>query len=110
MLHPEREFAIISIESLDKLALILTGSTWTLCTGFEHQGLLFLNDSTREDDAQEYAVIKDGPQVDSITFGGCSEKQAAGCIRRLLAGRKEGLASVTPRIKPVELHQCPLCE
>lgn len=107
MLHPDREFAVITIESLDKLALALAGFTWPLCSTFEHQGLLFFNDSTSADDAKEHAVVKNGQQVESITVDWCSEERAAKCIRRLLADKQEGLAFITPRIKPVEIHQCP---
>lgn len=59
----------------------LTGSTWTLCTGWEHAGLWYLNDSTGEDGAQEYAVVYRGVQIETITFGWDSEAEALRHIR-----------------------------
>jgi hypothetical protein len=51
--------------------------TWTLCTGWKVGDTLYLNDSTSEDGAQEYAVLRvrseDGrlsaQQFESVTFG-----------------------------------------
>ena len=56
MLHQKRIFGVGDIEGIEELAEKLTETTWTLCTGFRFQGLLFLNDSFTEDSAQEYAV------------------------------------------------------
>jgi len=51
--------------------------TWTLCTGWRVGDTLYLNDSTSEDGAQEYAVLRVQPgvgclfaeQFESATFG-----------------------------------------
>jgi hypothetical protein len=68
--HPTvRNFAAaIGKPTAEALAARLTAHCWTLCTGFEYAGLLFLNDAVGEDGAQEYAVIQDGRQIESITL------------------------------------------
>lgn len=109
-MYPDREFGTISIEQLDKLAMILTGFTWTPCTGFECRGLVFLNDSESVDSAQEYAAIKDGRQVEPITFGWCSEEKASHLIREILVGDHGDMGSVHPTIKPASENMCPLCQ
>lgn len=109
-MHPQRRFGVTSIEHTEKLAMMLTGFTWTLCSGFEHRGFLFLNDSTRECDAQEYAVIQDGRQVESITFGWYSEAEALRDIRELMAGNFEDVGPVQPITEPAEGHTCLLCQ
>ena len=86
--------------------------TWTLCTGFalEHGGerYLFLNDSFSEDGAQEYAVLRCGRQVESVTFGWCTYERAIEIIRDILAGQVEDLGPTTPRLDHGDTH-CPLC-
>lgn len=108
-MHPERRFSVTNIASAEKLAMMLTAFTWTLCSGFEHEGFLFLNDSTRECGVQEYAVIRDDRQVESITFGWCSDADALRYIHELLAGDIEDLGPVQPITELAVGHTCPLC-
>lgn len=108
-MHPERRFGVTKIARPEKLGMMLTAFTWTLCSGFEHKGLLFLNDSDSEFRAQEYAVLKDGHQVESITFGWCTEDEAERRIRTLLAGDFVDLGPVESTIEPAVGHFCPLC-
>ena len=102
------------------MARLLTEHTWTLCTAIELDGYLFLNDSTSEDGAQEYAVVKKPTepggqhiQVESITFGWCSYDQALDSIRRVLSGEYDALdfaRAVEPRLETAAEHRrCPLC-
>jgi hypothetical protein len=91
MVHDKRVFRVKHYDEsqLDELAQKIRGTTWTLCTGFEFGGVMFLNDSFSEDGAQEYAAIipdktnpQVGIQVESITFGWVREvAQAAQYIR-----------------------------
>ena len=62
-----------------QLAERLTKYSWTLCSGFECLGFLYLNDSTSEDAAQEYAVVRksDLVQVESITVSWMDADQIA---------------------------------
>ena len=59
MIHKNRCFGVGNVQTIEELAEKLTTATWTLCTGFRFQGLLFLNDSFTEESAQEYAVIRE---------------------------------------------------
>ena len=54
-----RRWGVGPIASAEELARKLTESTWTLCTGFYvvgHDEYLFVNDSTHEDGAGEWAL------------------------------------------------------
>ena len=107
MVHPHRVYQVTTTASVDELAAIVTEHTWTLCTAFELDGYLFLNDSFSADGAQEYAVVKDGRQVESLTFGWCTRDRAAELIRAVLGGQHVGMRFVSPRLNhgPV----CHLC-
>ena len=60
MIHTKRRWYVSPVENTETLAEKLTQHSWTLCTGFALQGTLFLNDSTSEDGAQEYAIYGEG--------------------------------------------------
>lgn len=77
-----------------ELAALLTEHTWCGCQGFRLGDLLFLNDSTGPDGAQEYAVFdtRIGKQVESLTVswmtaGELEEKY----LRPILAGTWGGV-------------------
>jgi hypothetical protein len=76
MLHPNRVFNIAPVARAAALAERLTERAWTLCTGFHRGDLLFLNDSISENSAAEYAVIHNGRQIESVTFGWCAQVRA----------------------------------
>jgi hypothetical protein len=88
MMFKNRRHYIGDIDTAEQLAEKLTQHSWTLCTGFRYAGFLFLNDSTGEDGAQEYAIVRetDRMQVESITFGWCDQARGLEHIRRLEAG------------------------
>ena len=83
MIHDNRAFRIVDIESAAELAEKLTQHTWTLCSGWRHQARLYLNDSFTEDGAFEVAVVKDGIQIESITFGWMKEPEAFNMIQQI---------------------------
>lgn len=101
MMHTKRVWRVVKIESLEELAHKLTGHTWTCRTGFECKSLLFLNDSTSEDGAQEYAIVRHEEQgfvqIESITFSWCDEATALEYINQLV----EYDATTDPIRKPV---------
>ena len=99
----------VVVPTAEVLAEKLTQHTWTLCTAFQLGPLLFLNDSTSEDGAGEWAIVKDGQQIETITFGWCSEEQALAYILELQAGTLgTPFASVTPRFHPPR-QPCAAC-
>lgn len=120
MFHKNRVWCVSPKGTPEEVARLLTQHTWTLCTAVELRGYLCLNDSTSEDGAQEYAVVKTPAetggrhvQVESITFGWCSYETALDHIRRALAGEYDALdfvRAVDPRLEPAAEHRrCPLC-
>ena len=122
MMHTNRVWCVTPKGTPEEIAELLTWTTWTLCTAVELSGYLFLNDSTSEDGAQEYAVVKRpaGPaapfrQIESITFGWCDEAKALEHIRRTLAGEYDAgdfAHAVTPRLETPTEHarrSCRLC-
>jgi len=115
MIHPTRVFCVGPCASAEELAKKLVDYSWTLCTGFEYAGLLFLNDSFSGDGPQEYAVIRAGRQVESITFGWCTFEQALALIQWLEGGGTPedagdtDLGPVTVRTQAPQAHRCALC-
>lgn len=114
MLFPKRVHHVADVPSVEDLAEKLTAHTWTLCTGFRlavgDQALLFLNDSTSEDGAQEYAVFApDGRQLETITFGWCDRGRAVELIRQVLAGRVVDMGRFELRLDERPDHVCHLC-
>ena len=116
MLHKDRTWAVKDVHGPQELAELLTRYTWTGCTGFRHQGYLYLNDSFAGGGAQEYAVVKEstGQQVESITFSWCSLEKALELIRRISAGEFDDQAwdpgiSLAAQIQDPGNHRCHLC-
>lgn len=117
MLHTKRRWCVAPVASAEVLAEKLSEHTWTLCTAFQLGGYLFLNDSTSEDGAQEYAVLKVAAaahiQIESITFGWCKPDRALELIREVLAGKYDAAGfygPVQPRLDTPDKHgRCGLC-
>src|SRR5437660_10485339 len=94
MMHAQRRFCISPVASAEELAHMLTERSWTLCSGFYvqgHESFLFLNDSTHEDGAGEFACAKVlGPsqwlQIESITFSWMRWNTALELIEAALQG------------------------
>jgi hypothetical protein len=57
--------------TLEEMVDCIAQSTFVLCQGFRCDGILWLHDSAREGDIQEWAIIResDGRQLESITTG-----------------------------------------
>lgn len=72
MFHQKRTWSITKVSTIDELARNLYENTWDTFTGFDLEGVLYLNDSFCENSAQEYAVVvkEDNNyfQIESITF------------------------------------------
>jgi hypothetical protein len=114
MFSHNRVWSIAEATSVATLAYDLTQTSWTLCQGFRLCGYLFLNDSTSENGAQEFAVVReeDCQQVESITFGWCTEERAAKHLLNALAGDcNEQMGAVHPwQIESRDQHgTCYLC-
>lgn len=92
MLHKQRTWTVAEVLSPEDLAEKLTQHTWCCCNAFRLQGYIFANDSTCEDGAQEYGILRpdtDGPdlvQIESITFSWCTFGSALKLIRQVIAG------------------------
>lgn len=104
MIHDTRRFVITDVETIAALAELLTEHTWTRCTGFRLGELLFLNDSFSEDGAQEYAVVRSGRQVESITVSWQSRAEAHNTIESLLSGDGIDLGPLEPIIDDPDTH------
>jgi hypothetical protein len=112
MIHHQRVFGVTVIDDLAALVEQLTDRTWTLCTCFAYQGLLLANDSFSEDGAQEYAVYKDGRQIESLTVSWMTRES----LREVIQGLQEGAFPVLEfrphhplQTEPASEHSCALC-
>jgi hypothetical protein len=99
MFGNRRRYQVSDVATPEELAEKLTQHSWTLCTGFRLAGVLFLNDSSSEDGAGEWGIIRDGKQVESITFSWCTEEKALGYIRAMLAGAECEATPCTPNLE-----------
>jgi hypothetical protein len=70
---------------------------------------LFLNDSFSEDSAQEYAVVRDGRQIESLTVSWMSRAEAHNTIDAVLHGSEVDYGPVSPTLEDADDHTCPLC-
>lgn len=122
MLHAKRVWCIAEAASAAELAEKLTQMTWCCCQAFQiagHPQYIWLNDSTSEDGAQEYAVLKRNDcsgrlvQIESIAFSWCDYERALEFIQATLNGEddnNEWARPVTATIQTPEEHgRCGLC-
>ena len=122
MLHDNRIWCVAEVESAEELASKLTKETWCCCQAFRvagHPDYVWLNDSTSEDGAQEYAACRqdlatgDLHQLESITFDWCDHDRALQFILATLNGDddyNEWARPVTANVQtPKEHHRCQHC-
>ena len=122
MLHADRVWSVLKVSSAEELAKNLIETTWCCCQAFQvagHPRYVWLNDSTSEDGAQEYAVCRLGlakgdiRQIESITFGWCDHDKALQFIRETLVGdgdNNEFARQVKATIQSPEEHgRCQYC-
>jgi len=112
MLNQKRVWCVGDVQDAEELAQKL-GVTWTLCAGFRLGNYLFLNDSISEDGAQEYAIVRDGKQIESYTFGWMDAERRLKAIQEILSGRFDdcdyGTVHPSQIQTPDEHGQCYLC-
>lgn len=122
MLHADRIWSVSELGSAEELARNLTESTWCCCQAFQiagHPRYVWLNDSTSEDGAQEFAVCRLGlakgdiRQIESITFGWCDYEKSLQFIRETLDGKDDnndfGRQVKATIQSPKEHGSCPHC-
>lgn len=112
MIHQRRIFRVTPAASPSELVDKLVDQSWTLCTAFSLGDLVFANDAFSEDGAQEYAVVRDGRQIESITFSWIKDRaHPVATIEKMLAGAPGvDMGEVTLRTNhPAGSNSCPLC-
>jgi hypothetical protein len=68
-------------------------------------------DSCSEDGAQEYAVYREGRQVELLTVSWMTREHLQEIIEALLRGEYTAYGLVTPlHTEPASEHRCSLCE
>lgn len=109
MFEKNRIYGIAEVQSAAELAEKLTEHTWTLCTGFRLGELLFVNDSTCEDGAAEFAVFRKERKIESVTFGWMTQQQAIDTILDLAAGGGIDLGVIPLLLEDARGHRCGSC-
>ncbi|MDP2949038.1 MAG: hypothetical protein Q8P22_05830 [Chloroflexota bacterium] len=112
MMHTQRAYQVKAYDDLDALTKAITGIVWCPCCGFRWNGLLFLNDATGPDGAQEYAVIRERGmvQVESFTVSWMTPEQFKELAARIAEpGWPDAYGQVYNRIEAAEGHHCHLC-
>jgi hypothetical protein len=110
MFH-KRKWSVVEVKTAEELADKLTEYTWCGCNGFKLGKYIFLNDSTCADGAQEYGVILDNRQLESLTFSWMTKEKALKIINRVLAGEfdNETFSHITPEQLEHPAGHCVLC-
>jgi hypothetical protein len=113
MMHQRRGFAVKTYDDLDQLVEDLYKCTsWTSCTGFRWNGLLFLNDSFGPDGAQEYGVVResDMKQIESLTVSWMKPEEFKEFVLKMATVDWSHVYGVVRnKIEPCEGHHCHLC-
>lgn len=75
MMHHNRRYSVREVSTVEELTEKLTQADWCGCNAFKIGEFIFANDSTSADGAQEYGVIWDGKQIESLTVSWMSPEQ-----------------------------------
>mgnify|MGYP001603500485 CR=1 FL=1 len=67
MIHKNRNYRIADVPDLATMAQMLYRNSWCICNGIRASNLTLVNDSFSEDGAQEFVVIRDGQEIESLT-------------------------------------------
>jgi hypothetical protein len=120
MIHHNRTFCMARLNSAAELAFKLNKHSWTLCTGFEFNNVLWLNDSFTPDAIhhhQEYAVLlrsqSEAVMIESITVTAMTVDELTALIKEIDQNKRDmALESCLGRYR-LQLeygeHDCPLC-
>jgi len=98
MMFPNRVYRVTDVSDVDELATKLTEYDWTTCTAFRLGDLLLVNDSTGADGAQEYAVVRNDRQIESLTVSWMDAARLKVLLDKLASdpeGEGENMGSVT---------------
>ena len=110
MMHKGRSFSIQKLDSFEALAEQFQQDSFVLCCGFQVDDFLFLNDSTGEDGAQEFAVIKDGVQIESLTVSWIKSRADMLAILAELPGDLVIWDAKNIKLDYNPNHSCQYCE
>ena len=110
MIHRNRRYQIQSCYDLADLVQRLTTSTWCGCQGFCWNGLLILNDSFSADGAQEYTIVKNGKEIESLTVSWMTPDQLTATLEHLATDPDPvTYGTVAVVLESQALHRCGLC-
>ena len=107
MLHAKRQHDVKEYADLGVMCDKLINHSWCLCAGFKWKSITLLNDSTSEDALQEYAVIKNGRAIESLTVSWIKADKLAEYIQEYEANTHGAdFGPVQPQSHP---RDCDLC-
>jgi len=101
-------YLVTDAHTAEGLARSLVDYDWTQCTGFRLGRYLFLNDGG------DWAIVieKTREQIETITFGWCSQSEALSYITRILSGEydADAFTKITNPIESKDEHAaCSAC-
>jgi len=118
MMHETRKWQVMEFMGSDsEFAHELSRITWTPCQGFKFGNLLYLNDATSPDGAQEYGVIRlsDNRQIESIAVSWMTPAELLKAVKELSKSDHAGWPPLGPNDKLVnhldytDNHTCNHC-
>lgn len=108
-MHKSRKHSVFECESINHLAKKVRQTTWTECSAFKAGSLILLNDSTSGDGAQEYGVLRDGHQIESITVSWMTIPELQELLHKLDQNSLEGVDTGPYAVKPHPIGSCIHC-
>ena len=113
MMHKSRRYVVRAMATLADTVAKLAHGNYCGCVGISFNGTVYLNDATSGDGVEEWAVFRNGRQVESITFGWMSPAEIEETVRRMDAepwDAFKGRGSSLPQIQTRQEHgTCPCC-
>lgn len=84
MMHHNRRYSVREVSTVEELTETLTKHDWCGCSAFKIGEFIFANDSTSADGAQEYGVIWDGKQIESLTVSWMSHEDFHKAVLKII--------------------------
>ena len=109
MVKNNQVFSLIIVRSKAELLAYFSVAAWPLCAAFQLGELLFAVTRQTAPGAPEFAVIRNGQQIETLALGRLSRLQVSTRLDDLLTGGGTWLDDVKLSLEPASVHRCSKC-
>lgn len=110
MVAEDRVYALTVVSSKEELLERFSMSSWSLCTAFQLGDLVFANSSRAASGTQEFAVIYDDQQIESLPISRMTPHELSTSLDWLVHGGETFLGVVDLHTEPAAGHTCSMCQ